>query len=75
MGNELIECWRHGVKVLSSTKCDYWEGKTCGEVPACFYKTRNAKWQYFEAKKNPAEPEEEIQDEDEEVQGVDDAFW
>lgn len=75
MGNELIECWRHGVKVLPSTKCDYWENKICGDVPACFFKTKVAKWQYFEGKKNEDEPNEEIETEVKEVKNVDDAFW
>jgi len=52
----IIECWKHGIKVSSSTECDYWkdeEGKPkrYGDVESCFFRTKVAKWQYFEAKK------------------------
>ena len=75
--SELIDCWKHGVKVLPGTKCSHFEeGKTCGDHPDCFYKSRVAKWQHFEAKKhNPAGDVEENEVEEKHVENVDDAFW
>jgi len=89
MSDGVIECWLHGIKVLSSTKCDYWKGKTCGEVSSCFYKSRVARYQYLKAKKEGwldderakigdgdiGRQEEASNMDEKEVQNVDDAFW
>ena len=71
------------MKVLPTTRCDYWKDekgnqKKCGDVPACFYKSSVARWQYLAAKKhNPAgEVDDEVDDvEEKQVENVDDAFW
>lgn len=48
----IIECWKHGIKVTDRTMCDQFN-LPCGEVSKCYYKTKMAKHDFFEAKNNP----------------------
>lgn len=63
---EIIECWKHGVKITPNTKCNHWKDdkgnpKKCGDVPACFYKTNVAKYQYIKAQSYTKEEIEEME--------------
>jgi len=63
----LIECWKHGVKVSPTTKCNHWKDKDgkpkrCGDVPACFYKTRVAKYQFIKAKSYSQDEVKEVEE-------------
>lgn len=71
----LIECWKHGAKVLPTTKCDHFEkGEVCGDHPNCFYTTRVARYQYLNRIHNPVEEVDEVEEE-KQVVNVDDEFW
>lgn len=69
----VIECWKEGIKVIPTTKCNHFEeGETCGDRPNCFFKTKVARWQFLNAKKNPAGETEDVEGQYKEI---DDAFF
>jgi hypothetical protein len=49
MESKVLICWREGIKVLTTTKCNHFGGEQCGNVN-CYFKTKEAKRLFLFAK-------------------------
>ena len=59
--SKVLECWREGIKVLTTTMCTHF-GRPCGEVK-CYFKTKEAKRLYLQDKHSGSKekPQDAIQ--------------